>query len=361
MRILLLSRYGLKGPSSRLRHYQFLPALDRAGFSVETMPLLPDAYLEALYAGRPRPLHQVALGYLGRLRRFLDMRFFDLLWIEKELLPWLPYSLENILFGAAPPYVVDFDDAWFHRYDQSRWWPVRRLLGDKLDRVMRRAALVTVGNSYLAARAQSAGASRIEILPTVVDLGHYTVPPPEPSDDRPMVVGWIGSPMTEHYLDLIADPLRRLSGGKGSGKGIGISLVGASPAALRALEPTLHRWEEDTESQHIAGFDVGIMPLADTPWERGKCGYKLIQYMACSKPMVASPVGMNRDIVEHGVNGFLAETPEEWTSALSRLAADPDLRRRMGAAGRRRAEELYSLDRMSRRLADLFFATAGRR
>ncbi|AWJ93513.1 glycosyl transferase, group 1 (plasmid) [Azospirillum baldaniorum] len=351
MRILLLSRYGLRGPSSRLRHYQFMPALERAGMSVETMPLLSDSYLEALYAGRPRPFRSVAQGYLDRVRRFCDTRSFDLLWIEKEVLPWLPYGGESALLNAAPPYVLDFDDAWFHRYDLSRWWPVRRLLGDKLDRLMRRAALVTVGNGYLAGRAESAGARHVEILPTVVDLDHYPVPSPtEPS--RPMVVGWIGSPITEHYLDLIAGPLRDVM----ETEGVRISLVGASPAALGALRPDRYLWEEETESRRIAGFDVGVMPLSDTPWERGKCGYKLIQYMACGKPVVASPVGMNRDIVEHGVNGFLATTPEDWTMALGRLAADPDLRRRMGTAGRARVEALYSLDRMAPRLVDLLQA-----
>ncbi len=356
MRVLLLSRYGHKGPSSRLRHYQFLPALARAGISTTVAPLLADSYLESLFSGRPWPLRRVAAAYARRLGWMARARRFDLLWIEKEALPWLPYAAEGSLLRSGPPCVVDFDDAWFHRYDGHRLAPVRRLLGSKLDRVMARAALVTVGNTYLADRAAAAGVESVAILPTVVDLDRYPAPRPDsppPAPEAEPVVGWIGSPVTARYLDLIADPLRRLSAGAR------VRLVGAGPHALDDLSPDRHPWREEDEARLIAGFDVGVMPLADTPWERGKCGYKLIQYMACAKPVVASPVGVNREIVEHGVNGFLADTPEEWATALGRLCADPDLRRRMGAAGREKVERSYSLSVAAPRLAALLRAAAG--
>lgn len=367
MRILLLSRYSPLGPSSRLRHYQFLPALAEAGMSVAVAPLLPDSYLEALYAGRARPLFHIAAAYAGRIRRMLASHRFDLLWIEKELLPWLPYGAEGWFLRSTPPYIVDFDDAWFHHYDRSRWPLVRRLLGQKLDQVMQRAALVTVGNAYLAGRAQSAGARSIEVLPTVVDLARYPAVQPSASEglgsvgpdsmgsgNAKPVIGWIGSPITDHYLDLIAGPLEHLV----TEQAARLCLVGATSGALGALPSERHPWREDTEARHIAAFDIGLMPLDDTPWERGKCGYKLIQYMACGKPVVASPVGVNRDIVEHGVNGFLAETPQEWADALRRLAADPDLRRRLGAAGRAKVERHYSLSGTAPRLIQLLRAAA---
>ena len=350
MRILLLSRYSPRGPSSRLRHYQFLPALAEAGVSVAVAPLLPDSYLGALYTGQARPLRSIALAYATRIRQMAAAGTFDLLWIEKELLPWFPYGVERWILESPPPYVVDFDDAWFHHYDRSRWPLVRRLLGSKLDRVMQHAALVTVGNDYLAKRAELAGARSIAILPTVVDLERYPTAPQWTGN--PPVVGWIGSPITDHYLNLVKQPLWELVAGNEAR----LCLVGATPGALGALSAERHEWREDTETGHIAAFDIGIMPLADTPWERGKCGYKLIQYMACGKPVVASPVGINRDIVEHGVNGFLAETPEEWAGALRRLAGDPDLRRRLGAAGRVKVERHYSLAGTAPRLIELLRA-----
>lgn len=353
MRILLLSRYSPRGPSSRLRHYQFLPALAEAGISVAVAPLLPDSYLEALYAGRPRPLRSIAVAYAARIRQMAAAESFDLLWIEKELLPWFPYGAERWILKSAPPYIVDFDDAWFHHYDRSRWSLVRGLLGQKLDTLMRHATLVTVGNDYLATRAESAGARSVAILPTVVDISRYPTAP-GPGGDLP-AVGWIGSPITDHYLGLVEEPLRRMV----MGDEARLCLVGATPAALSTLPAERYEWREDTETGHIAAFDIGIMPLADTPWERGKCGYKLIQYMACGKPVVASPVGINRDIVEHGVNGFLAETPDEWAGALRRLAADPDLRQRLGAAGRAKVERHYSLMGTAPRLVELLRGAAG--
>jgi len=320
--------------------------------SVAVAPLLSDSYLESLYAGRMRPVRSIVGAYASRIRQMAAARSFDLLWIEKELLPWIPYGAERWFLESLPPYVVDFDDAWFHHYDRSRWALVRRLLGSKLDQVMQHAALVTVGNGYLAKRAESTGAPSIAILPTVVDLTRYPTRP-ERTGALP-AVGWIGSPITDHYLNLVGEPLRRMV----TGNEIRLCLVGATPSILGDLPADRHVWREDTETKHIAEFDIGIMPLADTPWERGKCGYKLIQYMACGKPVVASSVGANRDIVEHGVNGFLAETPEEWTSALRRLAADPDLRRRLGAAGRAKVERHYSLAGTAPRLIELLRAAA---
>jgi glycosyltransferase involved in cell wall biosynthesis len=118
-------------------------------------------------------------------------------------------------------------------------------------------------------------------------------------------------------------------------------------------------WSEMTEVSQIQKMDVGIMPLADTPWARGKCGYKLIQYMACGLPVVASPVGVNSEIVEHGVNGFLADSEAEWREALVRLLRDPDLRRRMGAEGRRKVESEYSLQVWGPRVAKMMITVAG--
>ena len=125
--------------------------------------------------------------------------------------------------------------------------------------------------------------------------------------------------------------------------GAGLRIVGARPDAAREGAFVFEPWSEATEVPLIQTFDIGIMPLTDTPWARGKCGYKLIQYMACGLPVIASPVGVNADIVEHGVNGFLADTEEEWAQAISTLLNDRELRRRMGAAGRKKVEAEYSL------------------
>lgn len=351
LRVLLLSRYGRKGPSSRMRHDQFLPRLAADGIAVDPAPFFPDAYLESLYAGRRWPLPKVAGCYARRVAALLGAHRHDLLWIEKETLPWLPFAAERLLLAAAPPYVVDFDDAWFHHYDLHRRPLVRRLLGDKLDRLMRGAALVTAGNGYLAERAERAGARRVAILPTVVDLDRYPAPSDAAAPRRtgPLRVGWIGSPATTRYLDLLAEPLARLT----AERLIRPVLIGANESALPGIDADRIPWTEAGEAAALAGIDAGLMPLVDSPWERGKCGYKLIQYMACAKPTVASPVGVNPAIVGNGVTGLLAAGPAEWEDALRTLAADQGLCRRMGEAGRAKVERTYSLQAVAPQLTGL--------
>jgi glycosyltransferase involved in cell wall biosynthesis len=346
MRVLALTRYDRLGASSRLRLLQYLPELEKAGLSFTVQPLFGDDYVKALYGGHSK-LAAMARGLLRRVSALRRPRGFDAVWMEQEALPWAPWLVEGGLLPREIPLILDCDDAVFHRYDMHSSATVRRLLGRKVDAVMRRAALVTAGNGYLAARACSAGAVRIEIVPTVVDAARYR--PHSPPGSEGVIVGWIGSPNTARYLALAAKALSRAACRR-SLTGVAI---GARPDQVRDTLFTAKPWAEATEVGLLRDIDVGIMPLPDTPWERGKCGYKLIQYMACGKPVIASPVGVNTEIVRHGENGFLAETEAEWEEALTALAADPELRKRMGAAGRRRVEEEYSLQVQAPRLVEL--------
>jgi glycosyltransferase involved in cell wall biosynthesis len=245
------------------------------------------------------------------------------------------------------PYVLDYDDAIFHRYDRHPNIMVRILLGQKIDRVMKGAALVVAGNDYLADRARHAGANRIEYLPSVVDLDRY--PPGRDQKREHPAIGWIGSPVTARYLHLVHPALAQVC----SGNRARLIVVGGGDIEIGGVPTESHPWSEQTEVSAISSFDIGIMPVPDEPWERGKCGYKLIQYMACGLPVVASPVGANNQIVENGVNGFLASTMPQWVHALNALIDDPILSEQMGKAGRRKAEEKYCLQVTAPRLANL--------
>ena len=348
MKVLALTRYCRAGASSRVRFHQYLPALEAAGIQVEMAPLFSDAYVRGLQTGH-RSVLEAARAYAGRT---LDLRRaggFDLLWIEKEALPWLPARLERALLAGAVPFVLDYDDAVFHAYDQHRSPWVRQLLAGKHPALMRRAALVLVGNDYLASFAREAGARRVEMVPTVIDLERYRAPDVarRPAGALPCV-GWIGQRATAAFLSPLAPTFQRLAA-EGHARFTAVGIDAASLGLPMASIP----WTEDTEVESISGFDIGIMPLVDEPFERGKCGYKLIQYMACGLPVVASPVGVNSQIVEHGVNGFLAETPEQWEDALRTLAGDPALRARMGQAGRRKVEQQFCLQVTGPRLVKL--------
>jgi glycosyltransferase involved in cell wall biosynthesis len=350
MKVVAYTRYGTLGASSRVRLMQYIEPLARVGIDVQVQPLLGDDYLRAKYRDGRTPLSKVMAPYARRAGALLGGgNGADVVWIEKELWPWAPAWLERGML-AGRKVVLDYDDAIFHQYDlHPRPW-VRRVWGRKIDRLMKAATLVTAGNDYLASRARSAGATRVELLPTVIDLERYRIAPCRErgpfTADGPFTVGWIGSPSTVHYLEMLADPLSRLA----QRVPLQLRVIGAQPR-LDGVPIVPVPWTEDTEVAAIAACDVGVMPLPDSPWERGKCGYKLIQYMACGLPVVGSPVGVNSTLVSEGLNGFLAADDDAWEQALHTLATDAPLRARMGEAGRRRAAEHYSLQANAPRLA----------
>jgi hypothetical protein len=173
MKVLLLSRYSRLGSTSRVRAFQYIPYLESKGISISQAPLFKDDYIKKLYDRVKIQVRTICSAYLRRVFTLLKACSYDLLWIEKELLPWLPEWAEMLLFSMGIPYIVDYDDAIFHRYDMHTNKLVRRLFGRKIDRIMSHAALVIVGNDYLAMRALRAGAKRVEKLPSVVDLEKY--------------------------------------------------------------------------------------------------------------------------------------------------------------------------------------------
>ena len=347
MKVLMLSRYGRLGASSRMRIYQYLPWLEAAGLEVTLAPLFSDGYVEGLQRNTKSPLEALC-AYVGRVQALFSSRKFDLLWIEKETLPWLPAWVEKMLLTGAVPYVLDYDDAVFHYYDKNRNSVVRAMLAGKHPELMQDAALVVAGNQYLADFAQQAHAPHVEVVPTVIDLARYPLAGRREEGGALPCVGWIGQRATASFLTPHVPLFERLSvDGQARFAAIGID------AQSLGLPMASIAWTEQTEVASIASFDIGIMPLLDGSFERGKCGYKLIQYMACGLPVVASPVGVNRQIVEHGVTGFLAETPEQWEQALKTLLADADLRQSMGQAGRQKVEREYCLQVTGPKMAAL--------
>lgn len=337
-RVHFLTKYTRAGASSRYRTFQYLPALQAAGLECAVSPLFDDAYLAHRYTHGRAALVHVLVAFARRLYAVLTVPRGAVVVVEYELLPFFPALLERWLAWRGCRLVVDYDDALFHQYDQHRNPWVRRLLGGKIATVMRLADTVVAGNAYLASYARRAGARRVEVIPTVIDLARYPATPPESNADV-FTIGWIGSPSTARYLRDIAPALAEVcKDGRAR-----VRLIGSGPVDLPGVPLEVLPWREDTEVNEMRRFDVGIMPLPDEPWARGKCGFKLIQYMACGLPVVASPVGVNTEIVAPGVNGLLASTIDDWVQAMEALRADVEMQRRLGAAGRKRVEERYCL------------------
>jgi glycosyltransferase involved in cell wall biosynthesis len=350
VRILALTKYGPRAASTRQRIMLYQPALEAAGMTIDYRPLLDDEHVARLSQGRRTSLPDLAQAYARRLRTLPRARDYDLLWIHYELFPFLPL-VERLAGWTGRPYVVDYDDATFHTYDSAKRSIVRGLLGRKLQPLMRGAAAVVCGNAYLQAYA-ARFAARTEIIPTVVDTDLYLPRSSEEPLARPITIGWIGSPSTWSQVRPLLPTLERLC----RSRAVRFLVVGAGAAAAGdAFAGLEHReWHEQEEVRDVQSMDIGIMPLIDLPFIRGKCGYKLIQYMACGLPVVASPIGVNAEIVASGEQGYLARDPADWEAALLRLIGDAERRARMGAAGRERAVELYSLASQAPRVVGLF-------
>ena len=353
MRILALTRYQRFGSSSRVRFYQYFPYLQANGVTILREPFFSNDYLQRLYTGHKGSVQDVLWSYIRRLAVLAQSSSFDLLWVEKELLPLFPAGFEALLRTFKIPCVVDYDDAVFHRYDMHSNLLIRLFLKHKIDHVMRYAALVIAGNEYLADRAIKAGAPKVELLPSVVDVDQYVLK--QGSTGSVFNIGWIGSPVTVPNLDLIRDAINAFH----HQVKVSIVLIGAGNTNPFPDVPTKKLpWSEEIELSIGQKFDVGIMPLIDGPFERGKCGYKLVQYMAGGIPVIASPVGVNRQIVEPGINGYLAESTEDWLLALHDLMNNASKRAKMGQAGRQKAEQMYNLHVTAPKLMRLLSSAA---
>ena len=356
MRVAAFTKYDRAAASTRQRVLQYLPFLERAGIEVSVRPLLNDDYVHSLAAGHGRSKARVAAAYARRIRQLLALRDVDIIWVYAELFPWLPASFERLAVRSGKPLVYDFDDAFFHTYDDHPNWLVRLALHDKLKPLVRGASRVCAGNEYLRNYAERTGAEAI-VLPTVVDVETYV--PTVVVDDRPLTIGWIGSPSTWCHVQPILPLLEQFC----RDHPVRFRAIGAGVEAERDRFPGLElaEWSEASEVAEVQAMDIGLMPLLDLPFQRGKSGYKLIQYMACGLPVIASPVGVNCDIVSHGRTGFLASRKEEWISALSELVSDADRRRAMGEEGRQRAVRDYSLATHAPRLVEVFRSLASDR
>ena len=356
LRIAKLTKYGTLAASTRQRFEQYDPFLADADCTSETYPLLDNSYLRGRYDGRKSSPAYLATRYMQRLYRLVRGNF-DLLWVHCELFPYLPGMAERFVAFAGAPVVFDYDDAIFHNYDQHRSATIRKLLGGKLAPLLRRADAAFCGNSYLQDYA-SRYCDNTYIVPTVLDTQRY-----RPATSRPLpdqanpaaTIGWLGTPSTWNSYVL---PMLPVLIEEAVESGAEISAIGGDQTGTG--HPLLRRdeWSEAEEVAQLQSMDIGIMPLNEDPWARGKCGYKLIQYMACGLPVIASPVGVNADIVEHGVNGFLATNEEQWRTAIRTLLANPDLRHRMGAAGRKKVEQHYSIQVHGPKVASLLHQLA---
>jgi glycosyltransferase involved in cell wall biosynthesis len=315
--VLFLTHYDRIGAPSRYRFYQYFPRFLQARIAPRVDFIQSDEMCVRKQRGERLALFtvQVLLAYVRRMALLLFQGGRFPVWvIEKELFPELPWWFESLFIPRKARIVVDYDDAVFLKYDRPG---LRGLLTrGKIARLMHRADTVFSGNDYISEYARRAGARDVRWVPSVVDEAKYRV---SPRPSRPPVIGWMGAYRNSQHVASIAGALRRLA----ATDEFILRIVGGGRIALPPEIRVEYRpWSEEEEIAELQQFTVGIMPLVNGEWEKGKCGLKLIQYLAAGIPVVAAPIGINQQIVTPGVNGFLASTEDEWVEALRRVLAE---------------------------------------
>jgi len=349
MKVLFVAQYGPLAASSRTRVFDYLPLLHRAGIACDVRVVTPDATVErsGIFSG----LWYYVRSYFRALYTgwmcVLTASRYDAILIQKAL---FSFPIPRLLRRYKHKIFFDFDDAIFTLENPRASWINRmrtRRRAAGLPAMLQCAHHAIVENAYTAefAARYCAGVSQ---LTGPVDTARYS--PTSKAPSKKVVLGWIGSPTTTRYLDLIRAPLIALARCHPQ---LELHLIGAGDFDLDAVPMTHENWTIETEVGHLQAFDIGLMPLPDDPFTRGKGGYKLLQYMAVGLPVVASPVEINREIVAHGETGFLAETDAEWIAFLGKLIGDKALRTRMGTAGRARVVAHYALEKSGEQLLGL--------
>jgi len=353
-RILFITPSPIQSASERYRIYQFLPYLERAGFACKVRPFATRVLHRAIQKERLAP--KLLLTPFCYLRRMLDLAAvsgYDVVVVHRGIFPFPWPALEKVVIRRHTKVIFDFDDAIHigHRDTAVTKYPLiyKFKYGPGVNGMLSHCAHVIAGNRTLAEHALQFN-SQVSIIPTVVDLEQYAYQPIRAAGEI-VTIGWVGSRSTSPYLLEIEPVLRRLSGAH-PGK-IRFRLYGHPQRSMNLPNFESLPFALASEIADLRTIDIGIMPVPDNDWTRGKCAFKAIQYMALGIPAAISPVGMATEVVQHGVNGFWARTPEEWFEALHRLVCDAELRRRFAEEGRKTVEAHYSLRTWGTRLAKL--------
>lgn len=345
-------------PGQRFRLEQWAPHLAREhdvdlDFAVFESPTLTEVlYVPGHYAKKGLTL---GLDAIRRASILQLARKYDGVVIYREAMPLGPAFYERILAKMGLPLFLDFDDAIWHSNVASVNGVFSHLrFARKTSTICRLSRAVSVGNAYLAEYARRYNPN-VEVVRTSIELERYTLQP-RPAKQAPIVVGWTGSKSTLTHLELARPFLERLA----EKRPVKLRVVCSDPPPpLRGIELEFVRWTAAREAQDLAGLHVGIMPLPDDTYARGKCACKALQFMAVGCPVVVAPVGMNAELIRDGDNGLLATSDDEWISSISRLADDPALADGMGKSGRRTVEESYSAARSAERFAQMVHRALG--
>jgi glycosyltransferase involved in cell wall biosynthesis len=348
--VVALGALGEQAPSFRVRTRIPSAELARRGVALRHLPLFTTDEDRRFHASHAPRRAEILLGARRRLRRALASADGDVALVQRQvdLLPGL--GLERRA-AAGRRLVLDVDDAiWLDRSRDAGGHALAVLKGTprKVRWLARRADAVIAGNDLLADWLGDYSAN-VHVVPSLVE--HRDIPVRAHEQRDQLVLGWIGSPSTARELERLTGALTRLA--TADGPAPTLLIVGGARVDVPGMDVRSEPWSEERERAFLGEVDIGLMPLTDTPWARGKCSYKALQYMAAGIPVVADDVGVSARVVGHGEGGLVARGDGDWLEHLRTLALDSNLRASLGAGGRRRVAEGYSVERWAPRLAQI--------
>ncbi len=326
-------------PGQRFRIEQWDPILRENGVEITYAPFETDELRAVLHkSGNVAAKIRAVSRNFGRRRAELgDLKDFDLVYLFREAALLGPPWFERKIARSGIPVVFDFDDAIFVSYKSpSNGYLSYLKFPGKTAEICRLSAHVMAGNEYLADYARQYN-KNVTVIPTTIDTHKYTLRD-EPDEPETVTIGWSGSFSTIQHLDTIRDVLRELA----RTEKFLLRVIGTPAYKIDGVDTEAMQWRSGSELDDLRRIDIGLMPLPDENWSRGKCGLKALQYMALGIPTICSPVGVNSTIITDGENGFLADGQDEWIEKLKMLIHSAVLRRRIGVAGRQTVEKEYS-------------------
>lgn len=337
MRVLFVVPYPTEGPSNRFRVEQYLPYLKEKGISYSLRPFYSTDIYKILYkkGHYTKKAFSILIFILRRIKDVFSARFYDLIFIHREAYPFDGYIFEWLFNFFGKKIIYDFDDSIF----------LKKPL--KTKKTISMSKRVIVGNEFLK-KYTSQYNKNIFILPTCIDTQIYKPKLKTTSKDK-VIIGWIGTSFTAIYLDLLKDVYIALADRYNQ---VEFRIIGGYFKNSK-LPLICKDWSLESELNELQEFDIGVMPLFNDDMAKGKCAFKIIQYMAVSIPPVASRAGMNIEVIEDGEDGFLAGSQEEWINKLSILIENKELRERMGKLGRIKVENLYSIEANKQKYIDI--------
>jgi len=351
-KILFLVPYPLgEAPSQRFRVEAFLPILPDASLEFSLHPFMDQRTWKVLYKKGIfiSKATGIIKGFLKRFGILFKVSRYDYVFIHREAAPIGPPVFEWIISKILRKKIIyDFDDAiWISNTSPSNYFINWFKASWKIKYICKWSYKISVGNDYLFNYAVQFNKNVVRI-PTCIDTEKFK--PQERKEAEKLNIGWTGSHSTLKYLEEIVPLINDL----GKEFDFDLIVIADRDPVLPVKNYKFIRWNASTEADDLLTFQIGLMPLIADAWSEGKCGFKLIQYFACGIPAVASPVGVNKTIVEDGVNGFLCNTTDQWKWSLQELLKNKSLRRQMGMAGRRKVREQFSIKSQEKEFIRLF-------